>query len=105
MGRAASLRTLCFEESTMAKRSAPPQRTDPVPNAAASNTLKRQFMANMELAGMGLAAQKRYLFAVERLMRHYWCSPGGTLLRPCAAPSANKEKRYGPPLQRHYYSG
>ena len=59
----------------MTKRSAPQKSTDPVPNAAASNTLKRQFMANMELAGMGLAAQKRYLFAVERLMRHYWCSP------------------------------
>ena len=59
----------------MSKRRAPQPSTDPVPNAAPSNTLKRQFMANMELAGMGLPARKRYLFAVERLMRHYWCSP------------------------------
>jgi hypothetical protein len=75
MGRAASLLTLCFEESTMTQRNGPQQSTDPVPNAAPGNTLKRQFVANMELAGMGLAARKRYLFAVERLMQHYWCSP------------------------------
>ena len=29
----------------------------------------------MELVGMGRLARNRYLFAVERLLRHYWCSP------------------------------
>ena len=52
----------------MTKRSAPQQSTDPAPDAAPDNTLKRQFVTNMELAGMGPAARKRYLFAVERLM-------------------------------------
>jgi hypothetical protein len=25
--------------------------------------------------GMSSASRKRYLFAVERLIKHYWCSP------------------------------
>jgi hypothetical protein len=39
------------------------------------NALKCQFLTDMELAGMNPVSRKRYLYAVEHLIRHYWCSP------------------------------
>ena len=48
---------------------------NPTPVSTTSNTLKSQFLRDMELAGMNLASRKRYLHAVEHLIRYYWCSP------------------------------
>ena len=48
---------------------------DPKSDSASVNALKCKFLTDMELAGMGSDSRKRYLFAVERLIRHYWCSP------------------------------
>jgi len=60
----------------MTKRSIPQHSTvDASSGAAPVNALKGQFLTDMELAGMGPLARKRYLFAVERLLRHYWCPP------------------------------
>ena len=42
---------------------------------ASVNALKRKFITDMELAGMARPSRKRYLFAVERLIKHYWCCP------------------------------
>jgi hypothetical protein len=39
------------------------------------NALKCKFLKDMELAGMAAASRKSYLFAVERLIKHYWRSP------------------------------
>jgi hypothetical protein len=39
------------------------------------NALKSQFLRDMELAGMVAVSRKRYLYVVEHLIRHYWCSP------------------------------
>jgi integrase/recombinase XerD len=65
-----------FKERTMANRTITQKGTvnsksDSVP----VNALKCQFMTDMELAGMGAASRKRYLYVVERLIRHYWCCP------------------------------
>ena len=48
---------------------------NPMSDSASVNALKCQFITGMELAGMAPPSRKRYLFAVERLIRHYWCSP------------------------------
>ena len=39
------------------------------------NTLKSQFLTDMELAGLARASRNRYLVAVEQLIKHCWCSP------------------------------
>jgi len=60
----------------MTKRSVTQQSSvHPISDSAPVNALKGQFLTDMELAGMGPLARKRYLFAVERLLRHYWGSP------------------------------
>jgi len=60
----------------MTKRNITQQATvNPMSDSASVNALKCQFMTDMELAGMVDQSRKRYLFAVERLIRHYWCSP------------------------------
>jgi len=60
----------------MSKRSITQQATvNPTSDSASVNALKCQFMTDMELAGMALISRKRYLFAVERLIKHYWRSP------------------------------
>ena len=60
----------------MTKRSIIQQCTvDPGSDSASVNALKCQFLTDMELAGMGPPSRKRYLFAVERLIKHYWRSP------------------------------
>jgi len=38
--------------------------------------MSNKMHCHMELAGMALISRKRYLFAVERLIKHYWRSPG-----------------------------
>jgi hypothetical protein len=48
---------------------------NPMSDSAPVNVLKSQFITDMELAGMARPSRKRYLFAVERLIKHYWCSP------------------------------
>jgi hypothetical protein len=48
---------------------------NPMSDLAPVNALKCQFITDMELARMGCASRKRYLFAVERLIKHYMCSP------------------------------
>jgi hypothetical protein len=65
-----------FKERTMIKRTITQHGTvNPVSDSAAVNALKCQFITDMELAGMGAASRNRYLFVVERLIRHYWRSP------------------------------
>ena len=60
----------------MTKRSIIQQSTvNPISDSAPVNALKCQFLTDMELAGMGPPSRKRYLFAVERLIKHYWRSP------------------------------
>jgi len=60
----------------MSKRSITQQATvNPRSDSEPVNAWKCQFMTDMELAGMALISRKRYLFAVERLIKHYWRSP------------------------------
>ena len=46
-----------------------------LPVAAKSNTLKAQFLKDMELAGLAATSRRTYLDAVEQLVRYYWCGP------------------------------
>ena len=46
-----------------------------LPFAAQSNTLKVQFLKDMELAGLAATSRKTYLAAVEQLVRYHWCGP------------------------------
>ncbi len=39
------------------------------------NALKSKFITDMELAGLAQMSRKRYLNAVEKLIKHCWCSP------------------------------
>jgi len=39
------------------------------------NALKSKFITDMELAGLARLSRKRYLCAVEKLIKHCWCSP------------------------------
>ena len=39
------------------------------------NALKSKFITDMELAGLARTSRKRYLCAVEKLIKHCWCSP------------------------------
>ena len=60
----------------MAKRSITPQCiVDPGSYSASVHALKGQFLKDMELAGMVRPTRVRYLYAVEHLVKHYWCSP------------------------------
>ncbi len=60
----------------MTKRNITQQATvNPMSDSESVNAWKCQFMTDMELAGMALISRKRYLFAVERLIKHYWRSP------------------------------
>ena len=45
------------------------------PVSTSANALKSQFLRDMELAGMSTVSSKRYIYAVEHLVRYYWCSP------------------------------
>ena len=40
-----------------------------------TNALKTQFLADMERAGLASESRRVYLDAVEKLIRHFWCSP------------------------------
>jgi len=46
-----------------------------LPLAAETNTLKAQFLTDMELAGLAATSRKTYLDAVEQVVRYYWCGP------------------------------
>ena len=60
----------------MSKRKIAQQGTvNPGSDSASVNALKCQFLTDMELAGMVDVSRRRYLFAVDRLIKHYWCSP------------------------------
>lgn len=60
----------------MAKRKITKKGTvNPKSDSATVNALKCQFLTDMELAGMYPTSRKRYLYVVEHLIRHYWCSP------------------------------
>ena len=39
------------------------------------NALKSKFITDMELAGLARTSRTIYLSAVERLIKHFWCSP------------------------------
>ena len=39
------------------------------------NALKSKFITDMELAGLARTSRRRYLYAVEKLIKHCWCSP------------------------------
>jgi len=39
------------------------------------NALKSKFITDMELAGLARLSRKGYLDAVEKLIKHCWCSP------------------------------
>jgi len=43
--------------------------------SASDNSLKWQFLKDMELAGMVHQTRLRYLYSVEHLVKYYWCSP------------------------------
>ena len=43
--------------------------------SACVNVLKAKFVRDMELAGMTESSRSRYIFSVDRLIKHYWCSP------------------------------
>ena len=61
---------------TMAKRKITQKDTvNPKSDSVTVNALKCQFLTDMELAGMYPTSRKRYLYVVEQLIRHYWCSP------------------------------
>ena len=61
---------------TMAKRKITKKGTvNPKSDSLTVNALKCQFLTDMELAGMYPTSRKRYLYVVEHLIRHYWCSP------------------------------
>ena len=62
---------------TMAKRKINTKKgtVNSKPDSATGNALKCQFLTDMELAGMYPTSRKRYLYVVEQLIRHYWCSP------------------------------
>jgi len=66
-----------FKERTMAKRKTNTKKgtANPKSDSATGNALKCQFLTDMELAGMYPTSRKRYLYVVEQLIRHYWCSP------------------------------
>ena len=60
----------------MSPRSIPRHSSvDPTSDAPAVNTLKGQFLKDMELAGMVRPTRVRYLYAVGHLVKYYWCSP------------------------------
>jgi integrase len=60
----------------MSQSSTTPQSTvPPISDVAPVNAWKSPFLTDMELAGMMAVSRKRYLFAVERLIRRYGCSP------------------------------
>ena len=55
----------------MTKRTITQEGTvNPEADSVPVNALKCQFLADMELAGMGAASRKRYLYVVERLIKH-----------------------------------
>ncbi len=64
-------------------RTTPQSPVPPVSEVAPVSALKSQFLTDMELAGMMAVSRKRYLFAVERLIRHYWCSPADLIGQGC----------------------
>jgi hypothetical protein len=65
-----------FKERRMTKRTITQDGTvNPKADSAPVNALKCQFLTDMELAGMGAASRKRYLYVVEGLIKHYWCCP------------------------------
>ena len=65
-----------FEERTMSKRTITQKGTvNPKPDSVPVNALKCKFLTDMELVGMGATSRKRYLYVVERLIKHYWRSP------------------------------
>jgi hypothetical protein len=67
--------TRIFKERTMAKRTITKQSTaNPKSDSAVVNALKCQFLTDMEMAGMNPVSRKRYLYVIEHLIRHYWCS-------------------------------
>ena len=39
------------------------------------NELKFKFMTDMELAGLSSNSRRIYITVVERLIKHFWCSP------------------------------
>jgi hypothetical protein len=39
------------------------------------NELKFKFMTDMELAGLASTSRRTYLTVIERLIKHFWCSP------------------------------
>ena len=43
--------------------------------SAPVNVLKLKFITEMELAGLASTSRKNYLTAVEKLIKHFWCSP------------------------------
>ena len=60
----------------MNKRTVTKQKTaNTMSDSTTVNALKSQFLRDMELAGMVAVSRKRYLYVVEHLIRHYWCSP------------------------------
>ena len=39
------------------------------------NELKFKFITDMELAGLASSSRRTYLTVIERLIKHFWCSP------------------------------
>ena len=39
------------------------------------NELKFKFNTDMELAGLASSSRRTYITVIERLIKHFWCSP------------------------------
>ena len=81
----------------MTKRSITQQRTvNPGSYSASVNSLKWQFLKDMELAGMVRQTRISYLYAVEHLVKYYWCSPAklSTAQTTCTQPITSNTRLY-----------
>jgi len=57
------------------KQAEVPQNNSTSASITDMNSLKAQFLSDMELAGLASASRRTYLDAVEQLIRYTWCSP------------------------------
>jgi len=57
------------------KQANTPQNNSTSASITDINSLKAQFLKDMELAGLASASRRTYLDAVEQLIKYYWCSP------------------------------
>jgi hypothetical protein len=64
-----------FRKVLPMKQANTPQNNSTSASITDINSLKAQFLKDMELAGLASASRRTYLDAVEQLIKYYWCSP------------------------------